>query len=48
MIVIHLATKRTLSKKYIDDVSDLVRSIVDDPDLEVLVIGVRWSDEGDK
>jgi uncharacterized hydrophobic protein (TIGR00271 family) len=46
VVVIYLATRRTLTKEYLEGVRQVVRSKTDDPELDVLVIGVRWADEG--
>ena len=48
LMVVYLATRRTLKKEYIHGLRDRLREASDDPELEIAIIGVRWSDETSK
>ena len=48
LMVVYLASRRTLKKSYIHGLRDKLREAVNDDELEIAIIGVRWSDETDK
>ena len=48
MILIHLATKRTLRAEFLEGLRAEVREASGDPNVQVIIVGVRWMDEGGK
>ncbi len=48
LIIVYLATKRTLPEKYIEGLRTRIRTESGDDETDVIIIGVRWSDDADK